>query len=370
MSILANITISVAIGLLTFVGAYKYLPLSWLETVQQSHLFGSTITTIAGTDTLSSSRSVINTNFSNLNTDKFETTGTTLASLTSAASLATVGTITSGTWNATPVTVPYGGTGSTTLSFGQVLIGNTVGNIGAVSGYGTSGQFLTSNGSAAAPTWQSSTIDQTTSYNFTGTYVGIKNLYASSTVANPITLNTLGYSFPATRPASSTALSDNGSGSLSFEKYTRAVCVVSADDTLNNNTASTTIRTCTIPANTLTTTQSLRIFASPYHKSGSGSCSFGVDIGTGSASTSIAYENSVGSPASVNFPISGMVVATSSSNQFSVVTSDDVDGNYKIYSRFAAFNNAGVLYIGFVAKGDGAGLACNFGGVSVEQVWL
>lgn len=36
--------------------------------------YGSTITTIQGTDTLTSSRSVINTNFSNLNTDKVETT--------------------------------------------------------------------------------------------------------------------------------------------------------------------------------------------------------------------------------------------------------------------------------------------------------
>jgi hypothetical protein len=43
----------------------------------------STITTIAGGDSISTSRTVINTNFSNLNTDKMETsvldTDTTLA---------------------------------------------------------------------------------------------------------------------------------------------------------------------------------------------------------------------------------------------------------------------------------------------------
>lgn len=49
-------------------------------------------------------------------------------SLTSLANLATVGTITSGTWNATTIAVANGGTGQTTYTDGQLLIGNSSGN--------------------------------------------------------------------------------------------------------------------------------------------------------------------------------------------------------------------------------------------------
>ena len=53
---------------LIWIGMYLWFPVSMFD----SHKLGSTITTIAGSDTLSNSRSTINTNFSNLNTDKFE----------------------------------------------------------------------------------------------------------------------------------------------------------------------------------------------------------------------------------------------------------------------------------------------------------
>lgn len=163
---------------------YNYLPLSVLDrlNVHQPQL-GSTITTILGTDTLSASRSVINTNFSNLNTDKAETTVTTLANLTTAnaltsatslatlAALSTVGTITTGVWNGTAVTVPFGGTGSTTLSSNQVLLGNGTGIMKVVSGWGTSGQFLTSNGGVLAPSWTSGTIDTSQAFTWTGTNI-------------------------------------------------------------------------------------------------------------------------------------------------------------------------------------------------------
>lgn len=85
MSYLFTAIISLVVGLSTFVGAYKYLPLSLIDSPPQT-TFGSTITTINGSDTLSSSRSVINTNFSNLNTDKLESGST--------ASTLTIGTLT------------------------------------------------------------------------------------------------------------------------------------------------------------------------------------------------------------------------------------------------------------------------------------
>lgn len=55
---------------------WNYVPGNWLDAISTGkQVLGSTITTIAGSDTLSASRSVINTNFSNLNTDKIELSG-------------------------------------------------------------------------------------------------------------------------------------------------------------------------------------------------------------------------------------------------------------------------------------------------------
>jgi len=64
----------------------------------------------------------IDTNFINLNTDKLE------ASFTGNSNLVTLGTITTGTWSATTIAVNKGGTGQTSYTNGQLLIGNTTGN--------------------------------------------------------------------------------------------------------------------------------------------------------------------------------------------------------------------------------------------------
>lgn len=67
-----------------------------------------------------------------------------------------LGTIATGVWQGTPVTVTYGGTGAASFTAYSVICGGTTGT-GAfqnVSGLGTSGQVLTSNGNGALPTWQ------------------------------------------------------------------------------------------------------------------------------------------------------------------------------------------------------------------------
>lgn len=53
---------------------------------------------------------------------------TTLSALTTATNLISVGTITTGTWSATTIAVNKGGTGQTSYTDGQLLIGNTTGN--------------------------------------------------------------------------------------------------------------------------------------------------------------------------------------------------------------------------------------------------
>ena len=70
--------------------------------------------------------------------------------------ISTVGTIGTGIWEGTPVTAAYGGSGLSTLTAYAVLCGGTTatGNFQQVSGLGTTGYVLTSNGAGVLPTWQ------------------------------------------------------------------------------------------------------------------------------------------------------------------------------------------------------------------------
>jgi hypothetical protein len=86
-------------------------------------------------------------------------TGTTLASNVVSSSLTSVGTLTAGTWNASTITVPYGGTGDTSFTAYSPIAGGTtstgalqsISNSGAAAGY-----VLTYNSSSSLPTWQAS----------------------------------------------------------------------------------------------------------------------------------------------------------------------------------------------------------------------
>jgi hypothetical protein len=68
------------------------------------------------------------------------------------ASINTLGTVTTGTWNGTPVGAAYGGTGRATLSAGAILVGNGTGNVTEVTG--PANLVLTSRGPGLAPEYR------------------------------------------------------------------------------------------------------------------------------------------------------------------------------------------------------------------------
>lgn len=80
-------------------------------------------------------------------------TGTTLAATVVTSSLTAVGTIATGVWNGTAVTVPFGGTGAASFTDAGVLLGNGTGAV-QVTTAGTAGQVLTSNGAGVDPSFQ------------------------------------------------------------------------------------------------------------------------------------------------------------------------------------------------------------------------
>ena len=123
-------------------------------------------TTISSTALLSNFPTTYN---DNLNIT-METGTTSVASITTLSNLATIGTITSGTWNGSTLTASYGGMGSTTLSQFRVLLGSSTNPVGIVNGVGSSGQFLTSQGDGLPPQWTTGIVDQGAAYSWTGVH--------------------------------------------------------------------------------------------------------------------------------------------------------------------------------------------------------
>jgi len=269
---------------------------------------GVQTTTILGSDTLSATRTVLNKMFADYAyaINKFSTTTTntytsgnifayastsqlTANSIQCYGSCSFGATATSSFSGAgaltliTPLTVPNGGTASTTLSSNQVLLGNGASAIKVVSGFGSAGQFLTSGGAGAAPTWTSGSLDTTLNFNWTGTNY-FKNFNASSTAANPFYLNGLAYDTPAARAASSTVLQEDGNGHLKFLTNNPYPLALSSAETSTNGTA--ILATIKLPGGTLTQGNQIELQG---RTTGVGaSCATTLGIGSGSATTTIS----------------------------------------------------------------------------------
>ncbi len=83
------------------------------------------------------------TTLSNIDAIDATTTSTLEAAIDTLSNLTTIGTITSGTWNGTAITVPYGGTGQSSLTSDSILTGNGTSGVVAESTLKYSGTDLT-----------------------------------------------------------------------------------------------------------------------------------------------------------------------------------------------------------------------------------
>ena len=123
------------------------------------------------------------------------TTGTLITNaVTTLASLVTVGTIGTGTWQADAVDVPYGGTGLATITDHSVMLGSGTGAITPL-GVGATGTFLRG-ATGADPAWSTLTIPNTIGANEL-LYASGANVVAAITAAASSILVTSAGSVPS-----------------------------------------------------------------------------------------------------------------------------------------------------------------------------
>ncbi len=103
-------------------------------------------------------------------------------------SLTTLGTITTGVWNGTVITVPYGGTGAATLTDRGVLVGRGTSPVEATA-VGSAGQVLQSSGAGVNPAYSTATYPSTTTVSQL-LYSSSANVVAGLATANRAVLTT------------------------------------------------------------------------------------------------------------------------------------------------------------------------------------
>jgi len=103
----------------------------------------------------------VDTNFSNLNTDKLEATyAGAMNSLTGGTSIATVGTVTAGTWSATAIGATKGGTGQTTYAAGDLLYASATNTLSKLTKPSTASYLKMA--SDGTPSWDTLGLDDIT----------------------------------------------------------------------------------------------------------------------------------------------------------------------------------------------------------------
>ena len=258
----------------------------------------------------------------------------------------------------TPLGIASGGTASTTLSANQVLVGNGTSQLKTVDGWGTSGQFLQSNGTGAQPTWASASVNLNDNYVWAGTHTFNNTVDIEGSATYPFTVNTQAYKWPTTDgTASSTALMTDGSGQLVWQLPAVSTLFISPYvNVATAQTSTTTLKSLTIPANTLNTTdKSIHIHAAMIVE-GTANCYVDVGYGNGSATSSIGYNNM---NANTLGAIDVILSATSSTNQYATALgtamTNIADPNYPTpvvipSSGYATVNIAAQQFISIGAK--------------------
>lgn len=361
MNILSNIIIGIATLVSGFLGGAQ-------------HFGNIALTTLNGSDRQNVFPTTYNANNLALNNGKLDVGTTSVASITTLASLTTTGTLISGALSTgfTAVNVPQGGTGSTTLSANQVLLGNGTSLMKTVTGWGTSGQFLTSTGAGTAPTWQSGSFDQTGTYVNTGVWTfatsttynanfGRLTATTSANLAAALTIGGVAYTYPSSQGIAGSVLINNGSGVLTFgspnpPQYTYAS---TSQSTIFRNT-SITSATTTIAAGVLTASSTITISGVMTATPTGNNAQAQLDIRDNAGNTYISQQTNISISNTCNLAYTVKIMATSLTSQKTTLFGNMICGStytnvFSSNTSSANFANALGMAIRVGETGNGLG---------------
>lgn len=201
---------------------------------------------------------------------------------------------------------------------------------------------------------------------------GAGHMFTASTTfaansSNKVSFNTQAYVFPSSQLASSTVLMTNGSGGLSWQRLTQVLYINSASLT-TSQTGTTSLATVALPADTLNTTgRVIAISALTSGNGGGGNCHFGINYGTGSATTTIGYTNGLFAE---NF--TARINATTTTSEIAWASAQNMGNNglnttpiTYVFSSYPAVNTTAISYIDFNARTDTTA-TCKYGGITIE----
>ena len=225
----------------------------------------------------------VDTNFSNLNTDKLESTYSgAMNSLTGGTSIATVGTVTAGTWSATAIGATKGGTGQTTYAAGDILYASATNTLSKLAKPASAAYLkmasdgtpswdalglddITATGTVTTGTWNASVIGA--AYGGTGiannaanttAFTGNYSLGLTLSANTSLTLPTTG---TVATVAGSEALTNKSINGLTVSTTTGTLTLANSSTLATSGAYSTTLTATATTTLTLPTTGTLATLA-------------------------------------------------------------------------------------------------------------
>ena len=265
-----------------------------------------------------------------------------------------------------------------TATAAEAAAGTSVGGTGARLAIGANLTSTTCSGTIVPVTTvgklSQGCFDLTASWTYSGGLWSSASttIAASNVTTNALTLNGIPYKFPGSQSASSTVLATDGSGALSWNNYNRVLKHITTANTSVNG-ATTTLQTVAIPANTLTTTSSLRVSAM-FTGAATINCGFEVHYGSGAATTTLGFTE-IDNAVAPGF-ITGMIMATSTTAQMSFFNGTNLatpnlpvnhptTGQFYYVGSYTPYNLAAVTYLVIAARTNGGTCTLNSGTVEV-----
>lgn len=197
---------------------------------------------------------------------------------------------------------------------------------------------------------------------------------------SPTTFNGVQLNFPAAQAtASSTVFANDGTGNTYWvNQPINTLLVNSALNVSTSNTSTTTLSTLAIPANTLGTNKFLRVTGMGNQTAVNGTCFFGIDFGSGTATTTqVAFGGNSGTTGQYLMPIqfNTSMYATSTSAQvwvasaplFTTTSTGFVSLAPIVGEKFGNINLAAATYLAVNAAAISPG-TCVLNNLTVEVV--